>query len=518
VNIAMLLELPASIAPDQAILRDGSRSATYADLVRGAGRACAVLDDLGVGRGDRIGIFAVNSIPLVELLLAAAARGAIAVPMNFRAKENETAHLLADSQARIVFCDPRYVELIERVRPPTVERIVVLGEEYDALRRAAPPAFEVSFEVDDPDVAILIYTSGTTALPKGVPLTHGGLSAFVLGRADVTDGTERGRTLLSVPLYHVAGLSTLLVSLYAGRTVVLLPQFEAGDWLETVEREQVTHAFLVPTMLAKLLADERLAQHDLSSLRSVSYGAAPMPQSVISAAIARLPGVDFSGAYGMSETTSTVCVLSEEDHRRAAEGTDQQAVERLASVGRAIEGVELSVRSTTGDVCAPGDVGEVFVRTGRTMRSYWRRDDDSGKGSTDADGWLSTGDLGYLDADGYLFLVGRNTDMIIRGGENIAPSEIEEALYRHPDIAEVGVVGLPDEEWGEVVVAAVVPRDNAELSEDALRAHCADLATFKRPSRILVLPELPRTSTGKLVRRELVDICRQLSPDPSPAG
>lgn len=507
-NIAMLLELPASIAPDQEILRDAAGSTTYADLAEGAGRACAVLDRLGVERGDRVGLFCVNSVEQVELLLAAAARGAVAVPMNFRAKESETAHLLADSEVRVVFADPRYLELIERVRPASLERVVALDEQYRAPRDAVEPAFEVSFEIEDSDVAILIYTSGTTALPKGVPLTHGGLSAFALGRADVTDGTSRGRTLLSVPLYHVAGLSTLLVSLYAGRTIVLMPQFEAAHWMELVEREQVTHAFLVPTMLAKVLAHERLGDHDLSSLRSVGYGAAPMPRSVIREAIARLPGVGFSGAYGMSETTSTVAVLDEDDHRRAADGADKLAIDRLTSVGRAVDGVELAIRATT----EPGDVGEVLIRTERTMRSYWRRRDEDGKGATDGAGWLRTGDLGYLDPDGYLFLVGRNTDLIIRGGENIAPSEIEELLDRHPDVADVGVVGIPDEEWGEVVVAAVVPRAGAEPSADELREHCAELASFKRPSRIVVLAELPRTSTGKLVRRELVDLCRDASP------
>jgi acyl-CoA synthetase (AMP-forming)/AMP-acid ligase II len=310
----------------------------------------------------------------------------------------------------------------------------------------------------------------------------------------------------------VAGLSTLLVSLYAGRKIVLLPQFEAALWMETVEREQVTHAFLVPTMLAKVLAHERFEDHDYGSLRSISYGAAPMPEPVIRQAIARFPeAVGFSGAYGMSETTSTVSVLDEDDHRRAAAGDDPQAVARLASVGRPVEGVEIAIRASTGETVPDGGTGEVFIRTDRTMRAYWRREDDAGKGSTDADGWLSTGDLGYVDAGGYVFLVGRNTDMIIRGGENISPGEIEEMLHRHPDVDDVGVVGVPDVEWGEVVVAAVVPRAGSDPSEDELRGHCAGLASFKRPERILLVPELPRTSTGKLVRREIVDLWKEAS-------
>jgi acyl-CoA synthetase (AMP-forming)/AMP-acid ligase II len=514
VNIATLLELPATIAPDQEIVRDAHRTASYAQLINGAGRTGSLLKTLGVGAGSRVGIFAVNSLEVVELIFAAAACGAVAVPMNFRARHEETAHLVRDSGVAVLFCDPRYAGLIDEAAPDSQSRRVVLDDDYKAARDACEPVFEVSYAVEDSDPAILIYTSGTTSLPKGVPLTHGALSNFALSRTDVTDGTLHGRTLLSVPLYHVAGLSTLLVAVFGGRTVVLMPQFDADQWLVTVAAARVSHAFLVPTTLARVVGHDRFEDHDLSSLESVSYGAAPMPEAVIRRAIERLPAVGFSGAYGMSETTSTVTVLDEDDHRAAMSAPlGSPASRRLGSVGRAVEGVELRVRTGEGDVAAPGVVGEVLVRTERSMRAYWRAGSEGGRGSTDAEGWLSTGDLGYLDHDGYLFLVGRNTDMIIRGGENVAPREIEELLHRHDQVRDVGVVGVPDELWGEEVVAAVVLGEDPEATVQELRAMCDALAAFKRPARFVIVPRLPRTSTGKLVRRELVDVCR-LEPAP----
>jgi len=503
-NIGMLLELPAGMAPGQRIVGDGSRVVTYAGLRDGAGRIAVLLDELGVARGDQVGIFGVNSIEAVEALFAIAARGAVAVPMNFRAREPEVRHLLEDSGARVLFADGRYRELVESVRPDHLER-VVYTEEIADLCAAYEPAFEISYDVEDDEVAVLIYTSGTTALPKGVPLTHGGLSGFTLAGADVTSGSEVGRTLLAVPLYHVAGLSTLLLSLYAGRFVALMPQFESGAWLEWIERERITHAFVVPTMLAKVLADERFASTDLSSLEALGYGAAPMPETVIRRALEQMPAhVAFTGAYGMSETTSTVTVLGPDDHRAAvATGASDETRRRLTSVGKQLEGVEIAIRDASGEAAPAGTVGDVVVRTERTLRAYWRDSGEEGRGSRDEEGWLRTGDLGYLDQAGHLFLVGRTGDMIIRGGENIAPREIEEFLETHPDVVEVGVFGIPDEEWGEQVAAAVVIRDGADTHEGALIEFCRQLASFKRPSKIAVLPELPRTSTGKLIRREL---------------
>lgn len=504
-NIALLLDLPATIASEQVVIDDGSVALSYHELREGAGSAAGVLQGLGVTAGARVGIFGVNSIAAVELLFAASALGAVTVPMNYRAGEAEVRHIAEDSGAEIIFADERYAQLLADARPASVRRVVLLGDEYAELKRAAPAEFPASADVDERDLAVLIYTSGTTSLPKGVQLTHGGLSAFVLESADVADGGDRGATLLSVPLYHVAGLSSMLVSVYGGRRVLMMKQFDAATWLRRNSEQRPTHAFLVPTMLRKLLNEPEFASADLSALQAISYGAAPMPLSTISQALDRFPGhVTFTGAYGMSETTSTVTVLGPEDHRRRPQESEEERARRLTSVGRPIAGVELRVRTDGGGVADPGEVGEVFVRTGRAMTGYWGAEAGPTKVTIDGDGWLSTGDLGYLDEQGYLFLVGRRGDMIVRGGENIAPEEVEQTLLSHPDVLDAGVVGLPDEEWGERVGAAVVLREESSAAPADLEAHCRQLASFRRPEVIVIAEDLPRTSTGKLIRRELL--------------
>ena len=501
----MLLDIPASIVPDAAALA-GERGEDYAELRRRAGQVASLLTELGVGPGDRVGIFATNRAEYVEALFGIAVVGAVAVPMNCRARGEEVAHLLSDSGTRVLFSEVRYRELVEAAAPPGLP-IVYFDDDYDGRIRALDPDAVYVADVEDDDVAIILYTSGTTSLPKGVMLTHGALGGYVMGRVECADGTDKGRTLLAAPLHHVAAISSLISSVYAGRTVVILPQFEAGDWLAAVEKHAVTTAFLVPTMLARIIAHPDLAQRDLSSLELVTYGAAPMPPSVIRRALELFPpSVGFSGAYGQTETTSTVTVLGPEDHRPTGGADEVQAAQRrLSSVGRAVDDVELRVVDEFGSVLGPGEIGEVQIRTGRTMTGYWGSSSAATAKALDDEGWIHTGDLGYLDDGGYLFLGGRAGDLIIRGGENISPEDVESTIYEHPDIAEAGVVGIPDEEWGEAVGVAVVPRAGRSLSvEDVLRFCSERLPGYKRPERVLILETLPRTSTGKLLRRDLV--------------
>lgn len=507
-NLAMLLDIPASIAPETpGLLAD--RTESLGELREAAARVAGLLEQLGVGPGDRVGLFATNSPAYVETLFGISVRGAVAVPMNCRARGAEVAHLLADSGTRAVFTESRYEALISSVVADDLP-VVYFDRDYPTrLAEADPEAGATVADVDDDDVAVILYTSGTTSLPKGVMLTHGALTGYVINRTECADGSDRGRTLLAAPLHHVAALSSLISSVYAGRTVVLLPQFEAADWLAAVERHRVTNAFVVPTMLARIITHPDLATRDLTSLELVTYGAAPMPPSVIRKAIDLFPStVGFSGAYGQTETTSTVTVLAPEDHR--VEGSPDEIElkrRRLSSVGRAVDDVELRVVGEDGQPAASGEVGEVQIRTFRTMSGYWGANSEATRGAVDTEGWVHTGDLGYLDEDGYLFLGGRRGDLIIRGGENISPEDVEAALYEHPDISEAGVVGVPDEEWGESVALAVVPRPGANLTVDDVLRFCAErLPGYKRPERVLVLESLPRTSTGKLLRRELLPL------------
>jgi acyl-CoA synthetase (AMP-forming)/AMP-acid ligase II len=495
----MLLELPAAVAGEQTILLDEETELTYAELREEVASFASLLRARGVCAGDRVGVFAMSSARVVEAIFAAAAIEAVAVPMNYRARDEEIAHLLSDSQVKVVFTEPRYLEGLRRGAPDSTS-LLVFGDELAAELAAVEPLAELASSGED---AVLIYTSGTTALPKGVRLTHDALSSFALAAGEMAEGDDRGSTLISVPLYHVAGLTTLLVSIFTGRRIHMLREFTPDGWLQAVSRDRVSEAFLVPTMLKRVL-DADLGAYDLSSLRMLRYGAAPMPESVIGRALERFPpSTSFMGAYGLTETTSTVTVLDDEDHDLS--GSEQQVArkrERLRSVGRVLEDVELEIRGEHGEQLPSGEVGRVCLRSERTMPGYL------GEHAAPQEGehWMQTGDLGYVDEEGYLFLVGRSGDMIIRGGENIAPQEVERVLFSHPGVSDAAVVGVPDEEWGQRVLAAVVSTSTYTPTEEELIDHCRSrLAGFKRPERICFLDELPHTSTGKLMRRKVLE-------------
>ena len=507
-NLASLLDLPSMIVPESTVLIDTSggrdRTITYEELRSGVSQTAGLLMELGVGPGDRVGLFATNSSELLEALFAVSALGATLVPMNYRAADEEVTHLLADSGAKVLFTESRYSDLIESCRPDSLETVILLDGDYTA-RRDGADEYPLVNDVEDDELATLLYTSGTTSLPKGVKLTHGALTGYIMGANDAADGSDRGRMILAAPLYHIAGLTSLLNALYSGRVTVIMPQFEANAWLAQVAAHSVTHAFLVPTMLARVLEADTIDTADLSSLEALTYGAAPMPPAVIKRAIDVFPeSVAFSGAYGQTETTSTVAVLGPDDHVLDSD----MKLARLRSVGQVLDDVEVRIVDPVGNVQGPGENGEVQLRTYRAMDGYWGSEEKT-RVTIDDEGWVHTGDLGYLDDDNYLFLSGRSGDMIIRGGENVAPEEVEAVLYEHPDVLDAAVVGLEDETWGERVVAAVVLRDGASI--DAVTDHAkAHLAAFKRPEAIHVTEELPRTSTGKLLRRHLVPVLEDL--------
>jgi acyl-CoA synthetase (AMP-forming)/AMP-acid ligase II len=510
VNLASLLDLPSMIVPDAVAVIDstapgGARTVTYEELRTAVSHAAGLLRELGISAGDRVGLLATNSCSAIEVIFATSAVGAVIVPMNFRAGPEEAAHLMADSGVRVLFTESRYRDLVDSTRPDTIEHVIYLDEDYTQQRDAAEEDPLVA-DVDDGELAALLYTSGTTSLPKGVKLNHGAMSGYVMGSNDAADGSDNGRMLLAAPLYHIAGLTSLLNALYSGRVTVIMSQFDPERWLQLVGEHEVTHGFLVPTMLARLLDTESLASADLSSLQALTYGAAPMPAAVIRRAIETFPDtVSFAGAYGQTETTSTVAVLGPDDHKLDSD----LKLARLRSVGKVLDDVEVRIAGPDGSELGPGEVGEVQLRTYRAMDGYWGAEAKT-RVTIDDEGWVHTGDLGYLDDDRYLFLTGRSGDMIIRGGENVAPEEVEAVLYEHPDVLDAAVVGLPDETWGERVVAAVVLRPGASIEaiSEFARQH---LAPFKRPDPIFETDTLPRTSTGKLLRRHLVPVLEQRS-------
>jgi acyl-CoA synthetase (AMP-forming)/AMP-acid ligase II len=326
-------------------------------------------------------------------------------------------------------------------------------------------------------------------------LRHRHLTSYVLGSVEFGGAADDEAVLVSVPPYHVAGLANLLSNLYAGRRIVYLPQFDAGEWVAAVRAERITNAMVVPTMLARICEVLEGDDGGLPSLRSIAYGGARTPAPVLQRAMALLPDVAFTNAYGLTETSSTIAVLDPDDHRAALAG-DPVAVTRLSSVGRVLPTIEVEVRGDGGPVPS-GATGEIWVRGEQVSGEY--------AGTTaplDERGWFPTRDRGWVDDDGYLFIEGRSDDTIIRGGENVAPAEIEEVLLQHPDIEECAVVGIPDDEWGQRIAAVVVIRPDSSIDADAVQGFARKmLRGSKTPDVVAFAEELPYTETGKLLRR-----------------
>jgi acyl-CoA synthetase (AMP-forming)/AMP-acid ligase II len=371
---------------------------------------------------------------------------------------------------------------------------------------ASASAEEVVAEIDDNDTTMLVYTAGTTGFPKGVMLSHNSFAVYVLENVTPADPELEERNILTVPLYHVAGIQAMMAAIYGGRTLVMERQFEAGEWMELVEREKANRAMMVPTMLKQLLDHPDFEKHDLSSLRVITYGAAPMPLEVITRALDIFPGVSFINAFGQTETASTITALTPEDHAiSGSEEEKEKKLKRLSSIGKPMSDVEMKVVDEEGHDLPQGEVGEIIARGPRVMTGYWK-DEEKTKKAIDKDGWVHTGDVGYVDEDGYFFLAGRATDIIIRAGENIAPEELEAVLYSYPKIDEAAVIGVPDEEWGELPRAIVVLKPGETATAEEVMEHCRQkLASYKRPRSVVFVDKLPRNPMGKVLKRVLRD-------------
>ena len=455
-NVALLLEMAADGFGDRVAVGSRADGLTFAAVRDHATGVAAQL-----GSGERTVALLGETSPLVPAALFGAAwAGAPYAPLNFRVPP-ETRAALLERLAPVVEVDEAWLDL-----PPDPGR--------SPLEHPAAPA-------------VLLFTSGTTAEPKAAALSHEQLSAYIFNTVEFGAADEREAVLVAVPPFHIAGVAAVLSSTYAGRRIVPLPHFSAEGWLDAARREAVTHAFVVPTMLARVVtAMESDPAARVPTLRHLAYGGSRMPTPILERALALFPEAGFVNAYGLTETSSTVCVLGPEDHRVAHASADPAVRARLGSVGRPVPGVELRVTD-----------GEIEVRGEQVSGEYL------GRGSQrDREGWLRTGDRGSIDAEGYVFVAGRGDDTIIRGGENLAPAEIEDTLLRHPAVAGAAVVGIPDEEWGEQVGAMVVGRPGASVDVDELRSFVrSQLGSLKTPEIIVVTDELPHTATGKILRR-----------------
>jgi acyl-CoA synthetase (AMP-forming)/AMP-acid ligase II len=492
VHITTLLEMAADGFGGRVAFGSAQGGLTFSALTERARRTGA----WAAGRGvERVGLVDVNSDVVPTMLYGSAYAGLPFVPINYR---------LADEQLR---------DILVRTAPA----VVVVEDEVPGRVGALPgvqllPRSEFLAEIDGPaaegsdlppagspdDIAVLLFTSGTTGESKAAVLRHKHLASYVISTVEFMGADDADAALVSVPPYHVAGVSAVLTSVYAGRRVVYLPAFTPEAWVDTARAEAVTQAMVVPTMLGRILDVLEGDGRGLPHLRHLSYGGGPMPVAVIERALTILPQVDFVNAYGLTETSSTIAVLGPDDHRLAMASPEPAVRGRLRSVGRPLPSVEVSIRDASGRPVGPGEAGEIWVRGEQVAGEYL------GRPGTATEGWFATRDGGLLDAAGYLYLEGRLDDVIVRGAENLSPGEIEDALVSHPAVAEAAVVGIPDTDWGERVVAAVVLAQGYTATEAELQDWVRGVVrSSKTPERIDFRDSLPHNETGKLLRRVL---------------
>lgn len=489
----MLLEMASSAFPSRRAFYDpaADKSISYEELLHAARIKSQVLRESGT---QRCVLLDTTNLGIPIALFSSAWAGIPYVPINYRLTLDEIDALLERVQPAYLITDrdrePRY-------RGRSGLHVATREEFRDAGPINSADDFHWSMEPDE--IAVLLFTSGTTGIPKAALMRQRHLCSYILGSVEFMSATEDEATLVSVPPYHIAGIGAILSSVYSGRRVVQMPQFDAIEWLRLVREHNVTTAFVVPTMLARIVkALEGRSTAGLPNLQSIAYGGGKMPKSIVARALELFPDTEFTNAYGLTETSSTITVLGPEEHRNALSSDDPDVRRRLASVGMPLPGIELDIRDAEGNSLPDGSHGEVYVRGDQVSGEY------EGRGSTlDSDGWFCTRDAGYIEKN-YLFLEGRSDDVIVRGGENLSPGEIEDVLLDHAHVQDAAVIGIPNDEWGESVAAVVCINGSVSVSE--LQNWVRDRMRSSRvPELIEFWEELPYNETGKLLRRVIRD-------------
>ncbi|WP_022673819.1 class I adenylate-forming enzyme family protein [Novosphingopyxis baekryungensis] len=489
-NIALFLEMAAEAAPDRIALVCDGRSFSYAQLLAGARGAATMIAQ---SHAEHVALLDEASEAAVFALFGAALAGVPYVPLNYRLADADLAALLQ----RITPC--LLVGDVARARSlhDDERNMLIARERFTGQAKEAPAIEESDAGLG---TAVQLFTSGTTGMPKAAILRHTNLTSYVIGTVDFGSAPEGSAGLVTVPPYHIAGIAALLTSIYSQRKIILLPAFTPEAWLDLVADQRVTNAFVVPTMLARIVdVMDKGHRPDMSSLKAISYGGGKMPLELISLALDLFPETGFTNAYGLTETSSTVALLSPEDHRAAKASNDPMVHARLASVGIPLPTIELEIRDEDGKLLGRDAVGEIYVRGEQVSGEYKE------KSALTADGWFPTRDAGYLDRDGYLFLSGRADDVIVRGGENLSPGEIEDVLLTHPAVTDACATGIPSHEWGETVGVALVLSDgNKAPEQQEIQQLVRDrLRSSRVPEQILFVESLPYNEMGKLLRREV---------------
>jgi acyl-CoA synthetase (AMP-forming)/AMP-acid ligase II len=491
-NLSLVLQMAADAEPERIGLVCDGRRWSYGALLGAARGAAAAIQGSGCAY---VALLDENSEAAAIALFGAAIAGVPYVPLNYRLPDADLAALLKRVAPACIIGDENRIQSIAPDRANV--RWTRAGFVGEAEQRADT---EISPDESDAAIAIQLFTSGTTAAPKAAVLRHANLLAYILGTVEFGSAAADEAALVCVPPYHIAGIAALLSSIYAQRRIVLLPAFEPDDWLKLAAQERASNAFVVPTMLARVLARmDAGVSADLTALRAIAYGGGRMPLELIVRALELFPQTGFTNAYGLTETSSTIALLGPEEHRAAHQAADPLARARLSSVGRPLPTVEIEIRDEAGRKLPRGERGEIYVRGEQVSGEYRERS------ALDAEGWFPTRDAGWIDEEGYLYLTGRADDVIVRGGENISPGEIEDVLRSHPAIADAAAFAVPSLEWGEAVGIAVVPRANhARPSADELQELIKNrLRSSRVPERVAFRDALPYNEMGKLLRREL---------------
>lgn len=494
-NISLVLQMAADADPERIGLVCDGRRWSYNALMRAAEGAAHTIEKSGC---SHVALLDESSEAAPIALFGAALAGVPYVPLNYRLADADLAGLLGRIAPAYIIGD---VERVNRLNSEGGHTCLPRAEFVAAAEASAGSASLE--ELEGEGIAAQIFTSGTTAAPKAAILRHSNLLGYILGTVEFCSASEDEAALVCVPPYHIAGIAAMLSSIYAMRRIVMLPNFEPDAWLALASAERITNAFVVPTMLARVIARmDAGAKPDLSALQAIAYGGGRMPPELIDIALELFPQTNFTNAYGLTETSSTVALLGPEDHRIAHKSKDPAVHARLGSVGKPLPTVEIEIRDEEGKKLPAGERGEIYVRGEQVSGEY------KGRSALDAEGWFPTRDAGWLDSEGYLFLAGRADDVIVRGGENISPGEIEDVLATHPAIADAAAVGVPSIEWGEAVGIAIAIRPgHATPSDDELKKLIKDrLRSSRVPEKIAVLDVLPYNEMGKLLRRKVREL------------
>ncbi len=479
---------------ETALIADG-RDITYAEMHDRADAAARALVAAGVKPGDRIAWLGQNHAEFWDLLFGAARMGAVLAPVNYRLAPPEVAAVVADSGARVFFAEPAFEEAARAAQ--NVEIIRITTDEYDAFIRNGDGA-AVSHQPNSSDDVVQLYTSGTTGVPKGVVLRHNcfaGLLNIADGEHDDFNWTPGELSLICVPLFHIAGVGFSILSWFRGQKIVMHSGFDPVLVLKDIEERRISRGMFVPAMLLFIGLTEEAKTTDLSSIKQVHYGASPISPELLKGAMGLFSNAEFGQHYGMTELTGSITYLAAEDHK------DPNSP-RLKSAGKPLPKTEIRVVDPDGKELPPGEVGEITVRSGAIMTGYFNRPDATAEAIRD--GWYYSGDAAYKDEDGYIYIVDRIKDMIVTGGENVYPTEVEKALAGMEGVADVAVIGVPHDTWGEAVKAIVVKAPEAAIDEDAVIAFArTQVGGFKVPRSVDFIDALPRNASGKILRREL---------------